>query len=198
MSKGAVITGVVIVGVLAALYFSADKDETDPDISSSSAVTSSVSSSSSSSVSSTSDDESVSAVENAVDGFFDGISDLFKTFEEGDTRMYLCMDYESNLLMAKDDIDIYIDNKKFYTIKNGVEQTYTIKTVPGTHTIKLSHGFVSASEKIELKNDGDVFLFSIKNHTSKIDLALTYSYNIDDYDDIVNSYVDAYLNGYAY
>ncbi len=116
----------------------------------------------------------------AVSEFFEEAAAPLE-YERGDTQITISIDYEANLLLAKDNLDVYLDSEHVYTIENGSYETYTFDTVPGEHTLKLSRGlFTSASQSCKVEKSGDVFLFSVKNSNSGIELALTNSYNSDE------------------
>lgn len=100
------------------------------------------------------------------------------TYEEGDIEVFIDIEYESNIILAKDDLDIYIDNHKFYAIGNGEDKTYTFNLTPGEHTVKIAEGENHiASEEINVEKDGDAFIFTVKNHMNKVELSLKDNYN---------------------
>ncbi len=116
----------------------------------------------------------------AVSDFFEDMASSLE-YERGDTRITISIDYKANLLLAKDNLDVYLDSEHVYTIENGSDETYTFDTVPGEHTLMLSRGlFTSASQSFKVEKSGDAFLFSVKNSNSGIELALTNSYNTED------------------
>lgn len=99
-------------------------------------------------------------------------------YVEGNQEVILEIMYEKNFLFAKENIDIYVDNHKFYTVTNGDDNINKYNLTKGKHVLKVSSGIYHyAAEEFTVKNTGDMFVFSIKNHTNSIDLALTESAN---------------------
>lgn len=94
-------------------------------------------------------------------------------YKEGKQEVVLGISYESNMFFAKEDMDIYIDNHKFYTVSNGDTNTNIYKLTKGTHVLKVASGvYHYAAEKFTVKNTGDCFAFSIKNHMSSVNLTM--------------------------
>lgn len=99
-------------------------------------------------------------------------------YKQGEKQCVINIDYQPNLIFAKDNLDIYIDETKVYTIANGEEKMYTFSLAKGEHTLKLSSGmFHSKKITFEIKDNGDVFAFVAKNHTNKLELWLSESFN---------------------
>lgn len=100
------------------------------------------------------------------------------TYQEGNKEVGIEIEYKSNLIVAKDNLDIYIDNHKFYVVENGNTNTNKYMLNKGKHTLKVSAGtFHSNSVEFEVKNTGDIFTFSTKNHLNNVELWLTNSFN---------------------
>lgn len=99
-------------------------------------------------------------------------------YVEGNQEVLVVIDYESNLLLAKDPMDIYIDNHKFYTVDNGDSNANIYMLTKGTHVLKVaSNKYHYDAEEFEVKNTGDYFSFTIKNDASKVTLSITESGN---------------------
>jgi hypothetical protein len=100
------------------------------------------------------------------------------SYQEGNKEVVITINYEGNLLFARDNLDIYIDNHKFYTVANGDENSNKYNLAEGTHTLKISAGLLhSKSVDFEVANTGDVFCFSTKNHLNHVELWMTESGN---------------------
>lgn len=99
-------------------------------------------------------------------------------YVEGNQEVLVVIDYESNLLLAKEPMDIYIDNHKFYTVDNGDSNANIYMLTKGTHVLKVASGrYHYASEEFEVKNTGDYFSFTLKNDVSTVELSITESGN---------------------
>lgn len=99
-------------------------------------------------------------------------------YTEGNEEVVISIEYDANLLFAKEIMDIYIDNHKFYSVDNGDTNVNIYKLTKGTHELKVSSSiFHSDSEKFEVENTGDFFEFSIKNSTNRVQLSMTTSGN---------------------
>lgn len=95
-------------------------------------------------------------------------------YVEGNQEVMIEIDYKSNLFLAKDDMDIYVDNHKFYTVSNGDTNINYYKLTMGTHVLKVATStYHYASEEFTVENTGDIFSFSIKSHLNSIDLTMT-------------------------
>lgn len=100
------------------------------------------------------------------------------TYKEGNNKVGIEVKYESNFILAKDNLDIYIDNHKFYAVENGTTNINKYLLTKGKHTLKVSAGtFHSNAVEFEVKNTGDMFTFSTKNHLNNVELWLTKSFN---------------------
>lgn len=88
-------------------------------------------------------------------------------------KVYLDFSIDSNLFFSIYDVDVYMDDEKLGTFRQGDYFTYTIDSlVEGIHTIhfkKSDNSTVDGEIKLELTNDKKVTA-EIKNHSSEIEI----------------------------
>ena len=100
-------------------------------------------------------------------------------FKEGNQEVAIVINYEKNMLLAKEQLDIYVDNHKFYSVKNGDSNDNVYKLSTGTHVLKIvSNNKHFAAEEFIVENTGDSFVFNVKNHMDSITLGLDTKFNI--------------------
>lgn len=80
--------------------------------------------------------------------------------------------YEENLLMAKYDIDVYVDGEYCTTLINGQRSSGSFEIKNGTHEFKFAQSGKQANSTVKTYTiTGDTsFKCSIKSHTSSIEL----------------------------
>lgn len=94
-----------------------------------------------------------------------------KSSAVADTQLNLVIDYEANLVMAKDPADIYIDGEKQFSVLNGETNYSEVMVSHGNHTITVDCGGYTDSEEIAVESSSQAYQFHKKNHTSYVELS---------------------------
>lgn len=114
---------------------------------------------------------------NFYDKAVEKLGDIFSSgdpYLDGEYKTILYFDYEDNLILAKDNMDIYVDGQKCYTVLHGSVNANVYNLDEGKHNVKVTSGmFHSDDEDIYVKKSGQIFYFHIKNHTTEVELSLT-------------------------
>lgn len=80
--------------------------------------------------------------------------------------------YESNIVMAKYSIDVYLDGEKIGNVENGNEFLHSTSTMTGSHTLKFEKrgdSSIMSFYKFDVVGDSTV-LCSLKSHTDEIEI----------------------------
>ena len=86
-------------------------------------------------------------------------------------QLYLDVEFESNLLLAIYDVDVYVDEEMVGNIPHGKNFTKLLEVDEGSHLIRFENegdSTVTAEKKIDVKNDM-TFKCTIKGHSDEIE-----------------------------
>ena len=86
----------------------------------------------------------------------------------------LLIDYKPNLLLAKYDIRILIDDYLLDTLSNSNEAGYYFTSAPGTYTFRaenVNDSSIYGEAIFRMTEDGETHSFSIKTHQNYIEVA---------------------------